>query len=100
MRKLLALLVLVPFAAAVVLSCDDHPTAPEEAQAATTLQEASTPQALKQPPWGAPAVLSGAVIVQTTVQFLGSGMSWPKVYCPDGKFPVSGGFHMYDFGDL
>jgi hypothetical protein len=38
MRKLLALLVLVPFAAVLVLSCDEHPTAPEDARAATIVQ--------------------------------------------------------------
>ncbi len=100
MRRLLALLVLVPFATMVVLSCDDPPTAPEQAQAATTPQESSTPQAAKKPPFEAPAVLSGAVIVKQTVSITGTGMGWPKVYCPEGKFPVSGGFNMYDFGDL
>jgi hypothetical protein len=95
MRKLLALLILVPFAAVVVLSCDDHPTAPEEAQAATTVQESSTPQAAaKAPTLPTPVVLSGAEVI--TGPYAATSNLGETVYsyaaCPDGKIPLSGGY--------
>ena len=95
MQKLLAMLVLVPFAAVVVLSCDDHPTAPEGAQAATTVQEASTPQAAKQPPTLPMAVrLSGVEFVQgTTNSQVSIGYTAGSfAMCPSGKVPLSGGY--------
>lgn len=82
-----------------MLSCDDPPTAPEEAQAATTAQETSTPQAAKELPWQAPAPLSGAIFVERTLELSAEGNTWPGVYCPDGTIPVSGGYHMFDFID-
>ena len=95
MRKVLTLLVLVPFATVVVLSCDDHPTAPEEVQAATTVQESSAPQASKQPPTlPMPVVLSGWTLAVADEQTwipdgaLGASTAW----CPEGKIPVAGGF--------
>ncbi len=92
MRKFLGLLMLVPFAAILVLSCDDHPTAPEEVQAATTVQESSTPQATKAPPLPTPVVLADWHV--TTGNGKISANSWGPVfaYCPDGTFPIGGGF--------
>ena len=90
MRKLLALLVLVPFAAVLVLSCDEHPTAPENAQAATTVQESSTPQAMKAPPLPTPVLLN-VVSFESTVEVIGPGLHERVVYCPEGTVPLSGG---------
>ena len=93
MRKLLALLVLVPFAAAVVLSCDDHPTAPEEVQAATTAQEASTPQAsTKAPTLPTPVVLADFTLATAPGTVLGAGETEETVIlCPSGFVPIDGG---------
>ena len=94
MRKLLALLVLVPFAAVVVLSCDDHPTAPEEVQAATTAQESSAPQATRVPPLPTPVVLSGAEVITGPYAYtsdLGATV-FSYATCSDGKIPLSGGY--------
>lgn len=92
MRKPIALLVLVPFAAVLVLSCDDHPTAPEEAQAATTVPETSAPQATRIPALPTPVRLSGVVEVGATLGTVATGSINAYAACPEGKWPISGGF--------
>ncbi len=92
MRKLLALL--VPFAAVVVLSCDDPPTAPEEAQAATTVQESSTPQMARVPALPTPVVLAGAEVAGYAAGFTSSSRSSATVDCPLGKWPITGGWRV------
>jgi hypothetical protein len=93
MRKLLALLVLVPFAAVAVLSCDDHPTAPEEAQPATTLQESSAPQAAaKAPTLPTPVMLSDFTLATTPGTALGAGaIDETVILCPSGFVPIDAG---------
>jgi hypothetical protein len=95
MRKLLALLVLLPFAAVAVLSCDDSPTAPEEASAATTIQESSTPQASRQPPaLPMPVVLSAVELVFGTpaVAYEPGDFAESFAQCPMGKAPLTCGY--------
>ena len=97
MRKLLALLVLVPFAAIVVLSCDDHPTAPEEVQAATAVQESSTPQAsTKAPTLPTPVTLAGYSTKFSTVTLDPGETKGTYAWCPLGKVPIAGGFDCID----
>ena len=90
MRKFLGLLMLVPFAAILVLSCDEHPTAPENAQAATTALESSTPLATKAPPLPVPVLLND-VSFENTVEVIGPGLHERVVSCPEGTVPLSGG---------
>ncbi len=94
MRKLLALFVLVPFAAVFVLSCDDPPTAPEQAEAATTVQESPTPQASRQPPaLPMPVRLSGWVRSYDDVNEIAPGMpGFSLALCPSGTVAITGGF--------
>jgi hypothetical protein len=95
MRKLLGLLMLVPFAAILVLSCDEHPTAPENAQAATTVQESSTPQATKAPRLPTPVALSGYTVQVSPVLAIcpsGSDNCCAGNMCPAGKVLIAGGF--------
>ncbi len=90
MRKLLVSLVLVPLAAITVLSCDDHPTAAEATQAATTVAESSTALAAKSAPLPKPVALSGAVYVNSYNSCSGPYCS-AQVDCPAGKIPIVGG---------
>ena len=92
MRKFLGLLMLVPFAAILVLSCDEHPTSPENAQAATTLHEASTPQADKPPTLPVGVSLGSWTLVQETVVIPEYDVGAVFVACPAGTAPVTGGF--------
>ena len=95
MRKLLALLVLVPFAVVLVLSCDGHPTAPEDAQAATTVQESSAPQAAAKAPTLPTAVmLSGVEIAAWASGVTTSSRAAAVADCPEGEWPISGGWRV------
>lgn len=94
MRKLLALVVLVPFAAAIVLSCDDHPTAPEGVRASTTVQEASTPQTAKVPALPMPVVLAGAEVSGYAAGMTVSSRRSARVDCSAGKWPITGGWQV------
>ena len=97
MRRLLALLVLVPFAAVVVLSCDDHPTAPEEVQAATTVQESSAPQAAVKPPaLPTPVLLAGLSFTKATITATAGQSATFRINCPPGKAPITGGLDCRD----
>ena len=90
MRKLLALLVLVPFVAVAVLSCDDHPTSPEEAQAATTALAAQTTREAKGPPSPPAVPLSD----YSWVSYVGSSTATAfgtTVRCPEGTNSIAGG---------
>jgi hypothetical protein len=103
MRRLLALLVLVPFAAVVVLSCDDHPTAPEEVQAATTVLESSAPQAAaKAPTLPTPVMLSGWI---RTYADEGNPIApgdpgFSLARCPSGTVAITGGFDTVGSSDF
>jgi len=90
MRKLLALLVLIPFAAVVVLSCDDHPTAPQEAQAATTTLASRATQA-KGPPALPAVTLADYTWVHTVSTITSAGAHGTTVRCPEGTNPIAGG---------
>jgi hypothetical protein len=92
MRKLLALLVLVPFAAVLVLSCDEHPTAPEDARAATIVQESSAPLAAQPPALPIGVTLSSWTLVEETVVIPDSDVGSVFAACPAGMAPVTGGF--------
>jgi hypothetical protein len=95
MRKLLGLLMLIPFAAVLVLSCDEHPTAPEEARAATTVQESSAPQAAaKAPTLPTAVVLSGAEIAVWASGLTSYSRATAVADCSEGKWPISGGWRV------
>ena len=92
MRRFLGLLMLVPFAVILVLSCDKNPTAPENAQAATAVQESSTPQADKPPTLPLGISLGSWTLVQETVVIPEYDSGAVFVACPSGTAPVTGGF--------
>lgn len=96
MRKLLATLVLIPFAAAVFLSCDDQPAGIEEAHSETTVQESSTPQAAKVPTFPTPVTLAGYYTVFSTVAVDPGETKGTRAWCPLGKVPIAGGFDCMD----
>jgi hypothetical protein len=89
---MLGLLLIVPFAVILVLSCDDHPTAPRDAQAATTVQESSTPLATKPPALPIGVTLSSWTLVEETVVIPESDVGSVFAACPAGMAPVTGGF--------
>lgn len=90
-RKLPALLLLVPFGAVLVFGCDEVPTEPETAVAATTVQESSTPQAARVPGLPTPVKLSGLTLVRASVSIAAGGGDNVAASCPEGKYPVTGG---------
>ncbi len=93
MRKLLALLVLVPVAAIVVLSCDDHPTGLDEAQATTNVEASSAPQATKAPPLPTPVLLAGLSFTKNSVSIDPGATLTVKIDCPPGRAPLTGGLN-------
>lgn len=90
MRKLLALLGLVPFAAVVVLSCEDHPTAPET----ETARAASSVQASRAPALPTPVMLAGAEVAGYAAGVTEFSRSSATVDCPVGKWPITGGWRV------
>ncbi len=97
MRKLFGLLLSVPFAAILVLSCDDHPTAPDQAQTTTTVQEWSAPQAATRAPTLPTAVkLSGVEVAAWASGVTTSSRATAVADCPEGKWPISGGWRVLD----
>ena len=94
MRKLLALLLLVPFAAVLVFGCDEVPTEPETAVAATTAEGSSTPMAARAAPQVKPAQLSGVFVDGYAAGESSTSRKNATVPCPEGKWPISGGFEI------
>ena len=95
MRKLLGLLMILPFGAILVLSCDGQPTAPENAQAATTVQESSARQAAaKAPTLPAAVMLSGVEIAAWASGMTSYSRAIAVADCSEGKWPISGGWRV------
>ena len=81
----------VLFVAVLAFGCDEHPTQPETAQAATTAQESSTPQAARPPALPMPVVLSGFTLVRASASIAPGGGDNVTATCPEGKYPITGG---------
>jgi hypothetical protein len=95
MLKMLGAIMLVPFAALLVLSCDDHPTAPEKPLSTTDAQESSAGLAdRKAPPLAAPVVLAGVEVQALAAGVTTSSRSSVEVQCSTGKWPISGGWRV------
>ena len=100
MRKLWILVLLVPFVALWTYGCDEHPTQPETAVAATTAQEGPAPQAARvSSPQAKTVRLSGAEVVGYAAGDSNVGFKSTTVECPAGKFPISGGYRILGSGN-
>ena len=94
MRKLLAQLLLVPFAAVLVFGCDEVPTEPENVVAATTAEDSTTPLAARAAPQVKPARLSGVLVDGFAAGESSISLKNATVPCPEGKWPITGGFEI------
>jgi hypothetical protein len=105
MRKLWILVLLVPFVALWAYGCDETPTEPTTAVAATTAQGSSAPtfKAVDKPPTlPAPVMLSGVVLVESTRSLTIAGLTTAFSYalCPEGKAPITGGIEFMEWSGI